>query len=430
MAKLEASLPRLLALLAVFITAILSIDSAAVAQDTSSFQGRWVIGSASCSNQAFVWNVEAGQSRFVDPQGSVFLERITEWLPYGFRSITQPGSSGQGTRWEYRVVGPSSIRVSNLTRDQTFTLNRCATPARPAPGSVQSAGRNPARLGPSFDCGVARDPLSGLICGSDQLAWLDLRFVQSYQALRQQLGETGSSALRQEAIDFQMQVRGECRLPSSGAVPMQALAWTETCVVQAYQRQRDAWASRLSAPAREEADRSLPEHVALQSALAKLGYIPPLQSADGVYGPTTRLGIIAWQMASNLPPTGLMSAWDATALARAATGLPSVPGSTAPVAGMPASPPSQSNLPPAIAEPREPPRPTPAQIRAAEERQIELARLTADKARADADKAQAEADRARAEAEVFAAKTRTEAEARRKAAEQARAEQDAKGIQP
>lgn len=281
-------------------------------------------------------------------------------------------------------------------------------------GLVPPGGRT--RIGPGFDCALARDALSGLICGSDQLSWTDLRFSQAYQALRLQVGEAGQSAVRQEAIDFQVRVYAQCRLPKVGFVPAPFRAETEICVGQIYEQQRGLWASRLSLPLQEEVNRPLPQHLELQSALQKLGYIPAGSAVDGVYGPATRAAIMAWQISRNVPPTGFFSSEEATALRQQAAAGPQQPPA-------PTAPPATVSAPP-------PPVPNEEAVRAAEERRLEIAKAEAEKAKSEADKAQADADRARAEADVFAARERADAEVRRKAAEQAKAEQDAKGIQP
>ena len=279
-------------------------------------------------------------------------------------------------------------------------------------GYVAPAGRT--KFGPGFDCALARDALSGLICGSDQLSWTDLRFGQAYQALRLQVGEAGQSAARQEAIDFQVRVYAECRLPKPGFVPAPLRASAEACVGQIYEEQRGLWVARLSLPLQEEANRPLPQHLALQSALQTLGYIPAGSAVDGVYGPATRAAIMAWQISRNLSPTGFLSIEEANALNSQASGSQASARATPPInIGTPA-----------------PPVPDEKAMRAAEERRLEIAKAEADKAKFEADKAQADADRARAEADVFAAKDRAEAEVRRKASEQARAQQDARGIQP
>ena len=94
------------------------------------------------------------------------------------------------------------------------------------------------------------------------MAWLDLRFVQAYQALRQQVGDAGQSDIRQEAIDFQASVLAICRLPRAGLVPLPARRAGEACVAQAYQQQRNLWAARLKAVFQDESNRPLVRHIA------------------------------------------------------------------------------------------------------------------------------------------------------------------------
>lgn len=307
---------------------------------------------------------------------------------------------------------PRSYHVAYYKPRSRLAYSLCSSPRRQVLRAwrVRLAGR----IGPGFDCALARDALSGLICGSDRLSWTDLRFSQAYQALRLQVGESGQSAVRQEAIDFQVRVYAECRLPKVGFVPASFRAEAEACVGNIYELQRGSWVSRLSAPLQEEANRPLPQHLELQAALQKLGYIPAGNAVDGVYGPATRAAIVAWQVSRGASPTGFLSAEEVNAL-RSQANHPQTPA--------PTTPPVTVSAPP-------PPAPDERAVRAAEERRLEIAKAEAAKAKSEADKAQADADRARAEADVFAAKERADAEVGRKAAEQAKAEQDAKGIQP
>ena len=381
-------------------------------------EGRWVIGStAACQTRYYRWTFVNGEARFVDQQGVVSNERVTQWLPSGFLSTSvNSESSGTQTRWEYRFLGPNSVQVNNLTGGRSFVLSRCpaemeraSTPPAPAPTTSLS------RVGPSFDCALARDALAGLICGNDQLAWLDLRFTQAYQAMRQQVGDAGQVELRQEAIDFQTQVYASCRLPKAGFLPPPARPVAEACVARAYQQQRNVWASRLSAVFQDETNRPLQQHIQLQAALQEQGYIPATSRIDGVYGPTTRSAISAWQITHNLPPTAALSASEAQLLTQNAPGVPTPSSAATPTYTQPVPAPSL---------------PSKAEVKADEERRLAISRAEAAKAIAEAEKAQADADKARAEAEVLAAKERAEAEVRRKAAEQARAEQEAHGIQP
>lgn len=263
--------------------------------------------------------------------------------------------------------------------------------------SAAQPDTTPGRVGPSFDCSKAKEALSGLICGSDQLSWLDFRFNQAYLALRLQVGEAGQFTLRQETVDFQAQVIAACNLPKSGFVAMAARRSAESCVGKFYQQQRNAWVARLSPLLQEEASRTPEEHIRLQVSLQKLGYIPPNASIDGLYGPATRAAIAAWQIANNYDPSGVLSEVQAQLLNRAAE--------TTPLSDTSAT-------------------------KLDDDRRLAIIRAEADKARAEADKAQAEADRARAETELAASKDRIASDEQRKAAEEERKTNEAHGLEP
>jgi hypothetical protein len=170
--------------------------------------------------------------------------------------------------------------------------------------------------GPSFDCSTAKDTLARLICSDGRLSRLDLLFVQSYQALRQQLDDTGQHDLRQEANDFQNAVYDQCRLVRdlTGLSPVPANA--VPCVLDLYTQKRNVWFDRLGPPAAQEAARPVDLHVALQHDLQALGYLPVAAAIDGNYGTGTRAAIISWQTRRGLTPDGLLSDPDAILLHR------------------------------------------------------------------------------------------------------------------
>jgi predicted aspartyl protease len=78
---------------------------------------------------------------------------------------------------------------------------------------------------------------------------------------------------------------------------------------------REMRLARLTGPAREEAIRSLEEHVALQQALQDLGFLSP-GPIDGVYGRGSRGAILAWQAGRGLATTGLLGDADESAIKR------------------------------------------------------------------------------------------------------------------
>ena len=215
-----------------------------------------------------------------------------------------------------------------------------------------------------------------------------------------------------------------CNLPRTGFVPPPARPQAEACATQAYQRQRDVWASRLAPLLQEEASCPLTLHLQLQAVLQNLGYIPPTSIIDGVYGPATRSAISLWQIQNNLQPTGVLSASDVQLLLQAVSGGQRPVASALPARGINAArtPPQAAALMAATVATTSPAVDENA-LRASDERRLELSK-------AEAEKAQADAERARAEADIFAAKERAEAEARQNAAGQARVEPDAHGVQP
>ena len=183
-------------------------------------------------------------------------------------------------------------------------------PASASASASATVASSPTRIGPSFDCSKAYSPLALMICASPALSKVDLRFVQAYQALWQQVGKEGQRQLLREAVDFQNAVLRACRIPETGPV-----SGSPECVAAEYERQRSIWLSRLTGPASQEASRPIEQHIALQAQLQKLGFLPAAVTIDGVYGDATRSSILAWQGVNRRAQTGFLDDADATALA-------------------------------------------------------------------------------------------------------------------
>jgi peptidoglycan hydrolase-like protein with peptidoglycan-binding domain len=147
-----------------------------------------------------------------------------------------------------------------------------------------------------------------------------MQFVQTYDALYQQVGSVGEPALRHEDLQFDVDVRKNCGIalsqasnPSS-ALPPVAPAGAAACVIPEYQQQIAAWRTILQGAAAEEANRPIQDQVALQSRLQVLGFLPARAQLDGVFGTGTRAAIIQWQTSIREQPTGLLGNSDAIAL--------------------------------------------------------------------------------------------------------------------
>ena len=122
-------------------------------------------------------------------------------------------------------------------------MGQASAPFAQTPPASATVASNPTRIGPSFDCNKASSPLALMICASPALSKVDLRFVQAYQALWQQVGKEGQRQLLAEAVDFQNAVLHACRIPETGPV-----SGSPECVAAEYERQRSIWLSRLNGP--------------------------------------------------------------------------------------------------------------------------------------------------------------------------------------
>lgn len=170
------------------------------------------------------------------------------------------------------------------------------------------------RIGPGFDCANARRPLALLICADPELSLVDLAYNQAHSALMEDLEPVSRQQLKQEVNEFLDGVVTECKLPREGGLTAEVWRARE-CVKRQYEGKRAEWINELSGPAREEALRPLPLHIALERKLRQLGFLnAPASPPEGVYGPAARQAISGWQEARGRETTGFLGNQDAMAL--------------------------------------------------------------------------------------------------------------------
>lgn len=237
-----------------------------------------------------------------------------------------PGSTGSKRATPPERFKDQDVPALRIAMRQFLSIRPCpsgGTRAWPAFWMVHTMGLwlvlcgflSPAlAIGPSFDCAKVRTPLAQFICSIPTLSKLDLEFVQSYYALRQQVGPNGWQSLKVEAVNFETRAMQQCGISPSGTLPSDRNA-LQQCLIETYEAQAENWRSRLRGPALEEASRPIEQHIALQARLQTLGFLPGTATIDGVYGSATRDAIAAWQKASGLPASGFLDNADANRLA-------------------------------------------------------------------------------------------------------------------
>lgn len=202
-----------------------------------------------------------------------------------------------------------------------------AQPAGPADGGPADGGR----AGGVADCARGGDLLVRMICASPALAAAARDNARVYSALRQQAGRLAERRLMEEAGEKQAALFQACGVdahekpPAAGGAGFSKL---ESCLADGLRAQREAWFGLLGAAGREEVARADPAQA--QRDLHRLGLLDSRVAADGIYRPSTRAAIRAWQQQSGRTPTGLLSDTDAAALAEAAAAPPPAPAPAAP----------------------------------------------------------------------------------------------------
>jgi peptidoglycan hydrolase-like protein with peptidoglycan-binding domain len=169
-------------------------------------------------------------------------------------------------------------------------------------------------VGPSFNCAGSRPPLQRIICADYGLRRLDIEYLQPFYVLSQAV--PGSRAqLKDEGEDVSRRVDEKCHLSERRAFAQNTIKRTIACVAAEYRQKRDIWRARVdqqvSISGREEARRSVADHVHLHLLLRQIGVLRADDRADGVYRKATRDSIAAFQRTEGLPSDGIMS--DATA---------------------------------------------------------------------------------------------------------------------
>ena len=174
--------------------------------------------------------------------------------------------------------------------------------------SVTLIGLNPAFAidGPSFDCsrGV-RQTLAVVLCTSREAAQADWNLNRAYWALFTD---------DKEETSFNEAVNQRCALPRLEMTSMgQPLTERHVmCVVNAFENRASALRNRLTGDARVESNLSPEEHIEIQVALARKGFLQNRNrsygaNADGQFGPNTRTAIKDFQLSIGAQPSGFLS---------------------------------------------------------------------------------------------------------------------------
>jgi uncharacterized protein YecT (DUF1311 family) len=142
-----------------------------------------------------------------------------------------------------------SIEADKATQ-QTIPPVVAGNAAPPPPPPPPPPRPRPERIGPSFDCQKVKAPLAQIICADPELSALDVRFVDAYKKLLSQLSGAAASQLKQEDSNFISGVQKQCGIPTTGTP--NDTPQMRACIKTAYEKQRQAWLSRLSGLASEE----------------------------------------------------------------------------------------------------------------------------------------------------------------------------------
>jgi hypothetical protein len=173
-------------------------------------------------------------------------------------------------------------------------------------GSLYEAKRSEIELRPSFLC-LKSDTsfVSRNVCSDPELTRIELQTAQAYFAFKESLHGKLSTELKVLSNARNNDMNKQC----AKAVDAKA------CIANYYRMFRKALIDTLGGAAKEEASRRLDDHIALEEKLQALGYLHNPSEPIGVYSPTVRQAIRAWQRANGRQVTGMLGDNDAAVLA-------------------------------------------------------------------------------------------------------------------
>lgn len=204
-----------------------------------------------------------------------------------------------------RVIATTAILLSSLIPGRAFAID-----------------------GPSFDCKLGlRQTLAVLLCTSPEAAAADWDYNRAYWAAysddREQItfNESVNRRCALPPLETQQQRNGRVfleqfsralgapvQLPSSFGITQQHVR----CVVAAFREEVKKLRDRLRGDALRESNLSPEEHISIQDALIRKGFLQNHAkrygaNADGQFGPNTRSAIKGFQSSIGSEATGFLS---------------------------------------------------------------------------------------------------------------------------
>lgn len=159
-------------------------------------------------------------------------------------------------------------------------------------------------------CQNTSQPLSQLICSNDDLSKMHFHYTQAYEALRQQLSnDSDPKSVDDEDKTTEHLAETQCGIAEAGDYP-DLTPELARCLHDIYDAQRARWVSEMNSAAKQEATRSIADHLAIEGLFTdpddetNRSY---RELSTGVYDTAVRTAIVKWQQAHNKTGTGLLS---------------------------------------------------------------------------------------------------------------------------
>jgi tetratricopeptide (TPR) repeat protein len=209
------------------------------------------------------------------------------------RALEQHGDS-IGRLVQIGVV-PSAPGVAAIRQACRTTM------ASPPTSDVNSLQLQPLSSKPTFDCAKAQTVVARIICSGEAGAKADWEINSAYWAMYFSLPEESRDQFDQDQQHWIWGLSEACRIALREPTPAQT-----QCVLAAYHDRAAKYRSRLRGDALAESRLTPEQHVAIQQGLIERGLLN--DTADGEFGPNTRIAIKQLQSQSGLLQRGFLNA--------------------------------------------------------------------------------------------------------------------------
>jgi len=233
-------------------------------------------------------------------RGAIVDRARNEWSRLSARetscieqALEQQGDS-VGRLIESGIV-PSAPGLTTIRRACRATMTSLPT------SEINPPQGQPLSSQPTFDCSAAQTAVARVVCSSEAGAKADWDVNSAYWATYFSLPEERRNGFDQDQQHWISRLSDACRI--IGQEPTSAQA---QCILSSYHDRAAKYRSRLRGDALAESRLTPEQHATIQKGLIERGLLNG--TADGEFGPNTRIAIKQLQSQSGLSESGFLNA--------------------------------------------------------------------------------------------------------------------------